>query len=175
MRQGMSKINCANGLSIVLIEDRMADSKGGNLMLKYEQTDQPISTSYDAGPSTTMFAENEHIQFTLLDNNKDIHPRLILCSLSRRLPVLFATKYAFLCPWSTEEGQFFICNANCSRPRLVAMHATIVIFLCFSYDRVGEIRGKTQSRCQERRACYMHALEKDEPKFKNGNIILIPR
>lgn len=61
MRQGMCKINGANGLSIVLIEDRMVDSKERNLMVKYEHTDQPISTSYDTGPSTAMFTENEHI------------------------------------------------------------------------------------------------------------------
>jgi len=77
-----------------------------------ERTDQPISTANYALSINHVVAESEHIEFPFLDDNEHVHPSLAPRSLARGFIILFTAQHPLLCPWRTEEREFFICDTN---------------------------------------------------------------
>src|ERR1700761_4920226 len=105
-------------------------------MLPQMKTHKPIPTADDTLSTGSMFAECEHIQLPLLDDNENVQPCFTLCPFARRLIVLFAAQHAFFSPRGSEKRKLFVCDTDRGIHRLVAVLAPIVVLLRLAYDRV---------------------------------------
>lgn len=106
MSQRVRQLYRPNRLGVLL-------QKGSSKIIENQKdTHQPIPATNNGRGASNMLSKREHVQLPFLDDDKNVHPVLRLCSLACGLPVLLATKHPFLGPRSSQKCEFLIGDAN---------------------------------------------------------------
>lgn len=155
MCQRMRKMNSPNRVGISLNDQ--GSSQCGTLQVA-QVAHKPVATSKCSCAGIARVTKGEHVQFPLLNDHKDIQPRLVFGSLSCRFPVLFSTQHTFLRPRSSKQCQLFVRDTDGGRIRVFAVNTPVIIFLGFSYDGMRKITSKSKCWRKEGRTGTIHGL-----------------
>ena len=120
---------------------------------------QPISATNHRPAPSAVVAKYEHAQFAFLDDDEHVLPVFGLRTLPHRFPVLLAAEHAFFSPGRTQECELLVRDTNIGGDRVGTAGTTSIVLLCFSYDRMRQVRSKSEGRRQERGSGSINTLQ----------------
>jgi hypothetical protein len=102
-------------------------------------THHPVAASYTfAIFQISPFSKDEHVDFPLLKNRKNLFPVLVLASLSFCIQIQLSEQIAFFGPRRPHQRQLIVCQLILAAGRPTAFDAGF-IFISLLDDSLGEI------------------------------------